>query len=144
MRLGVLPSIISWCSLGSGCAALRTDKILYDPHAGKVPLSLLSESLVRRLDFHAVDPVALRELQAKRPFGVHGHFSLTCCVRFGYGSPRGVSVPERGIRRWTGAPPLFASRIGTAGPADVHYRAIALGGAPVSIIPGGKATNDNP
>jgi hypothetical protein len=37
-------------------------------------------------------------------------------------------------------PPLFASRIGTAGPVDVHCRAIAWGVAPVPNIPGGKAT----
>ena len=32
------------------------------------------------------------EFARKRPFDVHGHFSLTCCARFGYGSPRGVAV----------------------------------------------------
>ena len=29
----------------------------------------------------------------KTPFDVHEHFSLTCCARFGYGSPHGLAVP---------------------------------------------------
>ena len=48
----------------------------------------------------------------------------------------------RGILRTTGAPPLYASRIGTAGQADVHCRAIALEGRSRRNYPCGKARND--
>ena len=55
-----------------------------------------------------------------RPFDVHGHFSLTCCPRFSYGSPSGLAVPIGEFGGGRERPPLFASRIGNAGQADVH------------------------
>ena len=75
----------------------------------------------------------------KRLFDVHGHFSLTCSVRFGYGSPRGVAAPHGEIGGGRERPPLFASRIGKTVPADVHWRAIALGGRSRLNYPCGKA-----
>ena len=51
---------------------------------------------------------------------------------------RGSAVPlgEIGGGR---EPPLFASRIGTAVWRNLHLRSAPRGGAPVSMIPGGKA-----
>ena len=61
----------------------------------------------------------------KKPFDVHGNYPLTCCNRWCYGAPRGsaVSIGEIGCGRER--PPFFTSRIGTAGLADVHCRALA-------------------
>ena len=74
---------------------------------------------------------------------MHVHFSLTCCSRFSYGSPRGLVVPIGEIGGGRERPPFFASWIGTAGQADGHWRTLAWGGgAPVPSIPGGKARND--
>ena len=75
---------------------------------------------------------------------MHGDFSLTCCLRSGYGSPRGSAVPlgESGDGRER--PPFFASRIGNKGQADVHGRAIALGGRSRLTIPGGKGKKRHP
>ena len=71
----------------------------------------------------------------KRPFGVHGHFSPTCCARFSYGSPRGLHLPLGESGNGRERPPLFASRIGNAGQADVHGRAIAWEGRSRPINP---------
>ena len=70
-----------------------------------------------------------------RPFDVHGHFTLTCCARFSYGSTRSLSglIGESGSGRER--PPFFASRIGTAGQADVHWRALAWEGRSRPINP---------
>ena len=75
----------------------------------------------------------------ERPFDVHGHFSLTCCARFGYASARGSAVPIGEFGGGRERPPLFASRIGTAGQADVHLRAIASEGRSRLNYPCGKA-----
>ncbi len=64
----------------------------------------------------------------KRPFDVHGDFSLTCCPRFSYGSARDLAVPIGEIGGGRERPPCFDDRYGTAGQADVHWRAIAWGG----------------
>ena len=59
---------------------------------------------------------------------MHGHFSLTRCPRCSYGSTRGLAMPIGEFGGGRERPPLFASRIGTAGQADVHCRAIAWEG----------------
>ena len=64
----------------------------------------------------------------KRPFDVRGHLSLTGCARCSCCPTRGSAVPIGAFCGGRERPPLFASRIGTAGQADVHCRAIALGG----------------
>ena len=66
---------------------------------------------------------------------MHGHFSLTYCTRFSYGSTYGSAVPIGEIGGGRERPPLFASRIGNAGQADVHCRAIAGEGRCRAIYP---------
>ena len=61
---------------------------------------------------------------------MHGDFSPTCCPGGSYASTHGSHVPNGGEWRGRERPPLFASRIGTAGQADVHGRNIPAGRLP--------------
>ena len=80
----------------------------------------------------------------KRLFDVHGHFSLTYCpvaVVARLAAPRA----DRGIRRWTGATPLFCL------PGSAQRGRLMCTGVPspgegrsVPSIPGGKVRNDTP
>ena len=85
-----------------------------------------------------------RACARKRPFDVHRHYSPTYCSRCSCGSPSASGLPLGESGNGRERPPLFASRIGNAGQADVHDRAIAWRVAPVQNIPGGKTRNDNP
>ena len=49
------------------------------------------------------------------PFNVHGHFSLSLCPLYGYGSTPGLAVPIGDFGNGRERPPFFASRIGTVG-----------------------------
>ena len=66
---------------------------------------------------------------------MHGHFSLTYCPRCSCGSTRGSAVPIGEFGGGRERPPFFASRIGTAGQADVHWRALAWEGRSRPINP---------
>ena len=71
----------------------------------------------------------------KSPFDVHGHISLAYCTRRSCGSGRDSAVPIGEFGGGRERPPLFASRIGNAGQADVHLRAIAWEGRSRPINP---------
>ena len=66
---------------------------------------------------------------------MHRNFSLFYCFRCSYASTRGSAVPIREFGGGRERPPLFASRIGNAGQADVHGRAIAWEGRSRPINP---------
>lgn len=72
------------------------------------------------------------------PDDLHVRLLRSLCRSCSYDPISRVRRAARGNRRWTGAP-LFASRIGTAVWRNLHLRSAPRGGAPVSMIPGGKA-----
>ena len=75
----------------------------------------------------------------KSPLNVHVHFFLSRCPLYGYGSTPGLAVPIGDFGGGRERPPLFASRIGTAGQADVHWRALTWEGRSRPKNPCGKA-----
>ena len=77
----------------------------------------------------------------KRLFDVHGHLSLTGSARFGYGSPRGVEVPngEFGGGRER-PPPFLVPGSGTAALRNSHLRNTPWEGRSRPNYPCGKAT----
>ena len=80
----------------------------------------------------------------KRPFDVHEHFSLSRCPLYGYGSIPGFAVLIGDFGGGRERPPFFASRIGTAGWADVHWRATPWEGRSRPNAPCGKAKGSSP
>ena len=75
----------------------------------------------------------------KSPLNVHVHFFLFRCPLCGYGSTPGLAVPIGDFGGGRERPPFFASRIGTAGWADVHWRATPWEGRSRPKYPCGKA-----
>ena len=75
------------------------------------------------------------------PDDSQGRFPGSLCRSCSYGHIRGSAVPARGNRRWTGATPPFCCPVRARECCAIHICATPPGGvAPVSIIPGGKAT----
>ena len=74
----------------------------------------------------------------KRLFDVHGHFSLTGSARFGYGSPRGVAVPNGEFGGGRERPPVLPT--GSAQRSRLTCTGVPapVGVAPVPMIPAGR------
>ena len=80
---------------------------------------------------------------SRMPFDLHLRFPRSLCRSCSYGQIPGRRRPygENGGGRER--PPLFAARCGRGGAAQLTLAQHPLGGvAPVSMIPGGKATNN--
>ena len=75
----------------------------------------------------------------KRPFDVHGHFSLTCCARFGYESARALAIPIWEFGGGRERPPFLPP--GSAQRGRLMCTGVPSHGgvSPVTLIPGGKA-----
>ncbi len=70
-------------------------------------------------------------------------FPRSFCLSCSYAHIPRSAVPIGGDRRWTGAPPLFASRIGTAVLRHLHLRNTPWEGRSRPKYPCGKAPTKN-